>query len=682
MTISPVEATAPRSAHHTTVLIVGAGPTGLVLANVLLRYGIAVRVIEKRTALSRHTKATNLMQRTQELLDSVDLLDPVRRIGGAMSGLTVSAYGTSLGRRTMHLRETTFPDVILCGQHVVEAVAAERLARLGTRVEFGVELVGLTQDPDGATAHVVRDGAAELIRADYVVGADGRAGVARTFTVLDFAPVRTGVAIRQVDCTLRWHRSSTIEQMWMFYVDHGFGVVVPLPGGVHRVLLIEPKNTFPDREPTLAEMQTKLREVADDPTLELSDLRWASYTDLAMGIAPALIDGRVILAGDAGNPILPNGGQGMNTGIGDAFNLGWKLAAVLRDGAPAELLETYNAERHQLRTTMERTQYNSLKFTTLVTPRLVRAAIRRFGGVALDLGAEYKIAQAFSELTITTRRSPLSTDVMRGRGVRAGDRALDAPLVRGFDTLHLRELLYDGGWTLLVFTGRGRRADLGAASAAARAVRSDINVHLVTTTTSEAAGDLDVLHDLDGEAHRRYRITKPTVLLVRPDGHVAVRAAPRQIPTAAGLPPAMGPRDQPAIRPPARRDSKRISRGRREVGGLTARGQRSGSNRRSEYLLEGPRESARRCTLRLHVDDQPGRSGEPSSDDQPLEVTRAKAHIRLLRCTSSRCTTTRPGIPRASAPQDSAAARSSTAADTQRIELGDVSFIRVAGDRS
>lgn len=510
-----------------TVLIVGAGPTGLALATVLARYEVAVRVIEKRAGPSRHTKATNLMQRTQEFLDAVDLLEPIQNIGGAMSRLTVSAYGTSVGPRTMHLEETAFPDVILCGQHVVEEVLAAGLARLGVEVEFGVELVGLAQDGHGCTVEVLRDGARDVLRTDYVVGADGRAGVTRSFTALDFEPVRTGVAIRQVDCTLRWHRSSTLEQMWLFYVDHGFGAVVPLPDGVHRVLLVQPKNTFPDREPTLPEMQAALRTIAADPTLELADLRWSSYTDLAMGIAPALIDERVILAGDAGNPILPNGGQGMNTGIGDAFNLGWKLAAVLRHDAPAELLATYNTERHHLRTAMERAQFASLKYTTLVTPRPMQAVLRRLAGLILDLGAEYKIAQSFSELTLTTRRSPLTLDTMRGRGGRAGDRARDAPVVRRFETVRLREILYDGGWTLLAFTGRGRRADLDAALTAIRTLRDHIPGHVLTTAVPNDPDDeIDILHDLDGEAHRNYQITRPTLILVRPDGHIAVRTAP------------------------------------------------------------------------------------------------------------------------------------------------------------
>jgi 2-polyprenyl-6-methoxyphenol hydroxylase-like FAD-dependent oxidoreductase len=248
---SPVPAARPADS---TVLIVGAGPTGLALANILARYGVAVRLIEKRAALSRHTKATNLMQRTQELLDSVDLLEPLHAIGGAMSALTVNAYGASLGPRTMHLTESAFPDVILCGQDALEAEAAAGLARAGVDIEFGAELVKLDQDDDGCVAEIARDGRRETIRAAYVVGADGHAGVTRSFTSLDFTPVRTGVAIRQVDCTLRWHRSSTMDQMWMFYFDRGFSAVVPLPGAVHRVILIEPKDAFPEREPTLAEM--------------------------------------------------------------------------------------------------------------------------------------------------------------------------------------------------------------------------------------------------------------------------------------------------------------------------------------------------------------------------------------------------------------------------------------------
>jgi 2-polyprenyl-6-methoxyphenol hydroxylase-like FAD-dependent oxidoreductase len=122
------EATAPRL----PVLIVGAGPTGLTLAVILARYGVPVRLVEQKPHLSRHTKATNLMQRNQELISALGLLDPLNEIGGQMRRLMVHAYGKSFGPRTMSLKESPFTDVILCGQHNFEQVMAEGLKNLGS----------------------------------------------------------------------------------------------------------------------------------------------------------------------------------------------------------------------------------------------------------------------------------------------------------------------------------------------------------------------------------------------------------------------------------------------------------------------------------------------------------------------------------------------------------------------
>ncbi len=512
-----------------TVLVVGAGPTGLTVATLLTLYGVPVRLVEKRAGLSRHTKATNLMQRSLELLDSVDLAEPLQRIGGAMDRLTLSAYGRSFGPISMHLDDTAFPDVVLCGQDAFESAAAQRLLDLGVEIDFGTELVGLIQDAEGCTAQLSRAGQAEFARVAFVVGADGATGATRRFTQLNFHPARTGVAIRQVDCTLRWDRASTGDQMWLFYVNRGFAAVVPLSGGVHRVLLIKPVDAMPQREPTLLELQTRLREAAADPTVELTELRWASYTDLSMGMAPSLIDGRVILAGDASNPVLPNGGQGMNTGIADAFNLSWKLATVLLNQGPVELLASYDKERHALRTRLQKAQHASLKYSVLSTPAISRALIRLLGGPLLALGGARAMARAFSELDITTRDSELSVDTNRRAGVRAGGRAPDAALTQHGRSIRLRRVLYDGAWTLLSFSGRGRRADIAAALAALQAIPG-LPGHVITTVpTPPHENDLAVLYDLDGEAHARYGYRRPTLVLVRPDGHVAIRTSPRQV---------------------------------------------------------------------------------------------------------------------------------------------------------
>ena len=510
------------------VLIVGAGPTGLTLGNILARYGIPVRVVEKKPRLSIHTKATNIMQRTQELLSSIGLTDPLTEIGGQMSRMMIHAYGGNFGPRTMHLNDTPFPNVILCGQHNFEAIAAAGLAAQGVAVEFGSELIALTQTDGGVTAEIRVDGSVERADFSYVVGTDGHAGITRTFTRLNFQTKKTGVAIRQLDCRLTWHRLSTMDQMWLFYFEHGFAVVVPLPGGVHRVLIIEPKDAMPNREPTLAEMQEKLRTVADDPDLTLTDPEWFSYTDLSMGIAPGLIDGRIILAGDVGNPVLPNGGQGMNTGIADAFNLGWKLAAVLRHRAPEALLKTYDSERHALRTALEKAQFASLKYTTLVTPKAVQAAFRGLAETVLNLGAEYKTAEAFSELKINTRKSPLTVPTKTPGGMKAGDRALDSQTVQGFESIHLFDLLYRGGWTLLAFTGRRPSASTRVLLGRTERLSTRVSTYVITTDSTPIPSSDEqgrILFDLDGEAHRIYGVNTPTLVLVRPDGHLAIRVS-------------------------------------------------------------------------------------------------------------------------------------------------------------
>ena len=186
-----------------SILIVGAGPTGLTLATTLTRYGVPVRIVEKKPGLSRYTKATNLMQRNQELLSALGLIEPLNEIGGQMRRLMVHAYGKCFGPRTMHLNESPFHDVILCGQHNFEKVVANGLETLGVQVEFDTELTDLVQNGSGVMATFDRHGSTESARFDYVIGCDGVAGVTRTFTKHDFAPDKTGVGIRQIDAKLQ-----------------------------------------------------------------------------------------------------------------------------------------------------------------------------------------------------------------------------------------------------------------------------------------------------------------------------------------------------------------------------------------------------------------------------------------------------------------------------------------------
>ena len=512
--------------YDTDVLIIGAGPTGLTLAAALQQLNVSCRLIEQKPRLSETSKATNLMQGTQEQLASYGLIAPILPDAGKMRRIMMHGYGANLGPRTMHLPESVFPDILLYGQDRIEASLAKSLAERGGNIEFGTKLLSLQQNSTGVEASVDKAGQQQTIRAKYAVGCDGPWGATRTFTTCDFTPVKTGRSIRQVDAKLRWKRLSSMEQMWLFYFSDGFAVVVPLLDGYTRVLTIEPSGNMPDRNPTVAEMRDKLRVVANDDSIELEDPKWLSHTELTMGIAPALRDGRVLLAGDAGNPILPNGGQGLNTGIQDSLNLGWKLAAVLHDEANDTLLDTYQQERLPLRQALEKVQFNSLKYTT-ETSAVMRFLIRNAGNLLLNKGGEYQMAKAFSQLGVNYRKSPLTMDTVKQGKVKAGERPVNAEIVDA-QTLHevrLSEVLTKPVWKLVCFNGNDD--DIAVIQTAMQALLTQSQLRftpiIITTSAKKQTDASHLYYDIDEVAHKAYQISKPVMLLIRPDQYIAVR---------------------------------------------------------------------------------------------------------------------------------------------------------------
>lgn len=332
------------------VLIVGAGPTGLLLANELGLAGIRTAVAERLPRRSGQSKALNLQPRTAEVLDCRGWLEPIldRSLAllpsGHFAGMPLD-YGAL---------DTAFPHQVGIPQARVEESLEDHLAEYGVPVLRGRELTSFQQDADGVTTTLLGpDGAERTVRAGYLVGADGGRSTVRRVLGVPF-PGRdgqVGMAVADVELAAPEAEPGGSGEPWnlpdLSPNLAGVAFLVPLDGGVHRLILGGPEQQGVDRDaPVTADEVGAALARCPGPPRELRAVHWASRFTDASRQAERYTDGRVLLAGDAAHIHAPVGGQGLNLGMQDAFNLGWKLAAVVRGGAPDGLLATYHAERH------------------------------------------------------------------------------------------------------------------------------------------------------------------------------------------------------------------------------------------------------------------------------------------------------------------------------------------------
>ena len=331
-------------AAEVDVLIVGAGPTGLVLAVELARRRVRFRLVDRSARFFGGSRADGIQPRTLEVFDDLGLVDAVLAEGN--TGMLVRVYrGGTVVQETQPAEpmperpDVPYPNIWFLPQFRTEELLRDLLAGFGGHVELATELVGLTQDDDGVSATLTRNGTTERIRARYLIGADGGRSTVRNLLVIRFEGetdegTRVLFADVRVDGLDRDH-----GRVWM--AGESGVALMPLSGTELFTLTALPPATG---EPTLDYLQGLVTEATGRADIRLCELTWVTVWRANARKAERFRAGRVFLAGDAAHVCPPTGGQGMNTGIQDACNLGWKLAAVL-GGAPAELLDSYEAER-------------------------------------------------------------------------------------------------------------------------------------------------------------------------------------------------------------------------------------------------------------------------------------------------------------------------------------------------
>lgn len=354
------------------VIVVGAGPTGLTLACELAMQGIRVALVERRADTPNITRAFAVHARTLELLDSRGMADELLPHGVQIHEVA-PAPGAVLNLREL---KTRYPMLLIAPQSWTERVLEARATELGVRIMRGAEVVALSQDADGVTVDL---GAGAALRAKYVVGCDGAHSAVRRLIGVDFVGTQYETHILLADVRMT---SPPEEGLFARNSSDGIVLLVPFGDGWYRAIAWDrSREQAPLDEPvTEAEIRNAFDKIAGED-FGMTEMRWSSRFLSERRQARRYRVGRVFLAGDAAHVHSPLGGQGMNTGMGDAMNLGWKLAEAVRGTAPAGLLDSYQSERHPVGTTVLRVTdaFNKLVLGTSA----IRQAIRRVAITAI-----------------------------------------------------------------------------------------------------------------------------------------------------------------------------------------------------------------------------------------------------------------------------------------------------------
>ena len=535
-------------------LIVGAGPVGLSMAVTLAMHGLRFRIIDSAPERVNESRAIGIQARTLEIFEMAGIVDEFLAQGQQLDAVNI--YGES-GRKIAHLHFDSIPSrysfILTLAQSETERVLEDHLRDLGVGVERSTTLLSFDQSEEGVSVILsLPDGRNEQVHTDWLLGCDGAHSRVREVLGLKFAGKTYDLHFLLGDI----HTESALpdQEVHVFGRKEGLLALFPLGKGLFRLVADNPPDRFrSDQKPTVAEWQEVVNTRASFP-IQLSDLGWSTYFRVNSRLVENLRRGHVFVLGDAAHIHSPALAQGMNTGIQDAWNLGWKLALVQKSLAPPALLDSFAAERMPV-------EQGVLRMTDL-TQNMITAEkkINRFlRDSLLPLLSGFTVFQSeaakqVSETAIGYRRSPLVEDHRLPHGPHAGDRAPYAILVRQSNREEISTIsLFGREHVLLALLGPQDNAKVFQEleplfDLIQIQYREIVTPYLVVSGEDQFSNsNIGCLVDTSGQMKSQFG-DSPALYLVRPDGYIGFRCPAAKSPwLAAYLAKEFAPGDRVAI---------------------------------------------------------------------------------------------------------------------------------------
>ena len=405
----------PNSRTDTDVLIVGAGPVGLFLANECARRGLRCRIVEAHATQSEHSKALAIFPRTMEIFDMAGIVDPFLNAANRATSVAIMTHGRTLAQMRFTPEETPYSFVAMVPQDVTEKLLVEELRRKGGAVEYETAFVSAVQNSGSVSAVLDHKGERVALTAAFVVGCDGARSTVRHLLNLPFAGGEYADSFVLFDVDT--NDALPCDELQLCPSE--FGPLAIFPMSANRRRIVATIDHAEGDVPSL-ELARQILQQRGPAGIEAHALHWSSYFRIHHRHVAQMRVGRIFIAGDAAHIHSPFGGQGMNTGLHDVWNLVWKLDLFLRGNGKEQLLESYSEERLPVIKNVIETTDRMTK--VLGTPNRFVEALRNtvIPMVSRLAPFQHAFVQRLSELGVAYAGSP----IVEGPGKRYFDDSL------------------------------------------------------------------------------------------------------------------------------------------------------------------------------------------------------------------------------------------------------------------